>query len=158
MGYAWCFPDMNPSGSISFSHISRCFTAFSCLGWEKASSCFQLWLENCFISPSQVSLHREVWLAACCWYKSSPVVRVGWGCCSRKGSWLLLDLGSAGAQTQGSGSADAKWGQEVLCSRWHDCSAGSGGKLLQIRIKRKRFPYHCGKQLAEDIFERGNLQ
>lgn len=76
MGYAWCFHDMNLSGSISFPHISCCFTAFSCLGWEKASSCFQLWLENHFISPSQLSLHREAWPAAPCWHRGSPVA---WG-------------------------------------------------------------------------------
>lgn len=56
MGHTWCFHDTNPSGSISFLHTPCCFTAFSCLGWEKASSCFQFWLENYFISPSQLSL------------------------------------------------------------------------------------------------------
>lgn len=141
MGNARCFHHMNPSGSISSPHISCCFTAFSYLGWEWASSCSQLRQESYFISGLQLcraeGLGRQLLLAL----GQPHTVRAGMRMAkSALGCWAAV-------------SRD-KTTQVWVCrhsmgsnrSRWND--AGGAGKLLQAGFKGRELLSAVGRSSA----------
>lgn len=137
MGNARCFHDMNPSGSISFPHISCCFTAFSCLGWEWASSCSQLGREKYFISRLQLS--GQMRRAAA---RSAP------------GCWPTVGRD----RTHSSGSAGTKRGQSapaammaLLVAQGNCSGLGSKGSepsvVPEVTCERADSPVPAGARL-----------